>query len=87
MVSGGARATGFPTDLYWQPTVLPDVPSDARVAVEETFGPIAPVVAIDSLEDAITLTNSSPYGLLAGDLHRRPERRAGVRRPRSAPAG
>ena len=65
MVSGGARATGFATSLYWQPTVLTDVPADARVAVEETFGPIAPVVAIDSLEDAISLTNASPYGLLA----------------------
>ncbi len=65
VVSGGARATGFATSLYWQPTVLTDVPPDARVAVEETFGPIAPVVAIDSLEDAISLTNASPYGLLA----------------------
>jgi acyl-CoA reductase-like NAD-dependent aldehyde dehydrogenase len=74
IVTGGARATGFATALYWQPTVLTDVPSDARVAVEETFGPIAPVVAIDSLEDAISLTNASPYGLLAAiytaDLHR-----------------
>jgi acyl-CoA reductase-like NAD-dependent aldehyde dehydrogenase len=41
------------------------VPPDARVAVEETFGPVAPVVAIDSLQDAISLTNASPYGLLA----------------------
>jgi acyl-CoA reductase-like NAD-dependent aldehyde dehydrogenase len=65
LVSGGSRATAFPTDLYWEPTVLADVPSDARVAVEETFGPIAPVVAIDSLDHAIELTNGSPYGLLA----------------------
>jgi acyl-CoA reductase-like NAD-dependent aldehyde dehydrogenase len=65
VVSGGARADGYPTSLYWQPTILTDVPADARVAVEETFGPIAPVVAIDSLEQAIALTNESPYGLLA----------------------
>ena len=65
VVSGGARADGFATSLYWQPTILTDVPADARVAVEETFGPIAPVVAIDSLEQAIALTNASPYGLLA----------------------
>ncbi len=65
VVSGGARAGGFATSLYWQPTVLSDVPPDARVVVEETFGPIAPVVAIDSLEQAISLTNASPYGLLA----------------------
>jgi acyl-CoA reductase-like NAD-dependent aldehyde dehydrogenase len=65
VVSGGARADGFPTGLYWEPTVLSDVPSDARVATDETFGPVAPVVAIDSLEQAIELTNASPYGLLA----------------------
>jgi acyl-CoA reductase-like NAD-dependent aldehyde dehydrogenase len=65
VVSGGARAGGFATSLYWQPTILTDVPADARVAVEETFGPVAPVVAIDSLEQAIELTNASPYGLLA----------------------
>jgi acyl-CoA reductase-like NAD-dependent aldehyde dehydrogenase len=65
VISGGARADGFATSLYWQPTILTDVPADARVAVEETFGPIAPVVAVDSLQHAIDLTNASPYGLLA----------------------
>jgi succinate-semialdehyde dehydrogenase/glutarate-semialdehyde dehydrogenase len=65
LVTGGARAAGFPTPLYWEPTVLAGVEPDARVAVEETFGPIAPVVPIDSLEQAIELTNASPYGLLS----------------------
>jgi acyl-CoA reductase-like NAD-dependent aldehyde dehydrogenase len=64
-VTGGARGEGFPTDLYWQATVLSGVPADARVSTEETFGPVAPVVAIDSLEHAIELTNQSSYGLLA----------------------
>jgi acyl-CoA reductase-like NAD-dependent aldehyde dehydrogenase len=65
VLAGGARADGYPTSLYWQPTVLSDVPADARVAVEETFGPVAPVVAIDSLQEAISLANAGPYGLLA----------------------
>jgi acyl-CoA reductase-like NAD-dependent aldehyde dehydrogenase len=65
VVSGGSRAPGFPTSLYWQATVLSDVPADARIATEETFGPVAPVVSIDSFEDAVSLTNASPYGLLA----------------------
>ena len=65
VVTGGARAGSFATSLYWEPTVLTDVPADARVAVEETFGPVAPVVAVDSLDEAIELTNASPYGLLA----------------------
>ncbi|MGH2915259.1 MAG: aldehyde dehydrogenase family protein [Solirubrobacteraceae bacterium] len=64
-LAGGARAGGFPTDLYWQPTVLSGVAPDARVAQEETFGPVAPVVAIDSLAHAVQLTNASRYGLLA----------------------
>jgi acyl-CoA reductase-like NAD-dependent aldehyde dehydrogenase len=65
VVTGGSRASGHATDLYWEPTVLSDVPADARVALEETFGPIAPVVSISSLEEAVTLTNASPYGLLS----------------------
>jgi acyl-CoA reductase-like NAD-dependent aldehyde dehydrogenase len=64
LISGGARADGYPTNLYWQATVLDRVPDQALVAQEETFGPVAPVVSIDSLEQAIELTNASPYGLL-----------------------
>jgi succinate-semialdehyde dehydrogenase/glutarate-semialdehyde dehydrogenase len=66
VVAGGSRAEGFPTDLYWPATVLDNVPADALASTEETFGPIAPVVAIASLDEAIRLTNESPYGLLAG---------------------
>jgi acyl-CoA reductase-like NAD-dependent aldehyde dehydrogenase len=65
VVSGGARAGGFPTTLYWEATVLDRVPPDSLVAREETFGPVAPVVSIESLEQAIELTNASPYGLLS----------------------
>jgi succinate-semialdehyde dehydrogenase/glutarate-semialdehyde dehydrogenase len=64
LISGGVRADGYPTNLYWQATVLDGVPDHALVAQEETFGPVAPVVSIDSLEQAIELTNASPYGLL-----------------------
>jgi acyl-CoA reductase-like NAD-dependent aldehyde dehydrogenase len=65
VTAGGQRASGHATSLYWQPTVLTDLPADARVAIEETFGPVAPVVAIDSLEQAVAMTNAGPYGLLA----------------------
>jgi acyl-CoA reductase-like NAD-dependent aldehyde dehydrogenase len=74
VVTGGERAGGFPTDLYWPATVLDRVPADAHVALEETFGPVAPVVSISGLDQAIQLTNESPYGLLAaiytGDLRK-----------------
>jgi acyl-CoA reductase-like NAD-dependent aldehyde dehydrogenase len=72
VVAGGSRASGHPTSLYWEATVLDGVPADAEAAREETFGPIAPIVPISSLDEAIELTNASPYGLLAaiftGDL-------------------
>jgi len=64
-LTGGSRAAAFPTELYWEPTVLAGVCADARVSTEETFGPVAPVVAIDSFEEAVTLANASRYGLLS----------------------
>ncbi len=65
LVHGGERAGGFATSLYWQPTVLDGVSPESRVATEETFGPVAPVVEIGSLDEAIRLANDSPYGLLS----------------------
>src|SRR6185437_5076066 len=46
-------------------TILDRVSPDSLVATEETFGPVAPVVEIGSLDEAVELTNASPYGLLA----------------------
>jgi acyl-CoA reductase-like NAD-dependent aldehyde dehydrogenase len=65
VVAGGERAGGFPTDLYWPATVLDGVPADSIAVTEETFGPIAPIVPIGSLEDAIEQTNALDYGLMA----------------------
>lgn len=65
VLTGGAREQGQKTDLYWQPTVLDNVPATALVATEETFGPVAPIVTIGSLDEAIAMTNASRYGLLA----------------------
>jgi succinate-semialdehyde dehydrogenase/glutarate-semialdehyde dehydrogenase len=64
VVVGGARANGFPTDLYWQPTVLSEVTDEMEVAREETFGPVIPIARISSDEEALQIANASPYGLL-----------------------
>jgi acyl-CoA reductase-like NAD-dependent aldehyde dehydrogenase len=64
VVAGGARAEGFPTELYWQPTVLSGVTEEMEIAREETFGPVVPVLRISSDEEALQIANSSPYGLL-----------------------
>jgi acyl-CoA reductase-like NAD-dependent aldehyde dehydrogenase len=64
LIVGGSRATGFPTDLYWQATVLGGVTEEMDVAREETFGPVVPIVRIASDDEATQIANASPYGLL-----------------------
>ncbi|WP_328476659.1 NAD-dependent succinate-semialdehyde dehydrogenase [Actinoplanes sp. NBC_00393] len=61
--TGGERLDrpGF----FFAPTVLTDVPGDARVMREEPFGPIAPIVAFDDLDEALKTANELPYGLAA----------------------
>ena len=59
-----SRATGFPTDLYWQATVLDDVTEEMEVAREETFGPVIPISTISSDDEALQIVNASQYGLL-----------------------
>jgi succinate-semialdehyde dehydrogenase / glutarate-semialdehyde dehydrogenase len=58
--------------LWLAPTVIVDVDHSMKVMSEETFGPILPIMAFDSVEEAITLANDSVYGLsgavIAGDL-------------------
>jgi succinate-semialdehyde dehydrogenase/glutarate-semialdehyde dehydrogenase len=48
---------------YYEPTVLIDVPPDARIMQEEIFGPVAPLIRFDTEEEAIALANASEYGL------------------------
>ena len=64
LVAGGTRAAGFPTDLYWEPTVLAGVTREMEVAREETFGPVVPIVRISSDDEALEIANDSPHGLL-----------------------
>lgn len=48
---------------FWRPTVLADVPLEAKVFNDEPFGPIAPIRAFDTLEEAIGEANRLSYGL------------------------
>jgi acyl-CoA reductase-like NAD-dependent aldehyde dehydrogenase len=66
-VKSGARLRtgGGRRDAFMEPTVLTDVPPGVELFREETFGPVAPLVAFDSIEQAIELANDSPYGLQA----------------------
>jgi len=60
-LAGGERLGG--AGNFWRPTVLTDVPLDARALNEEPFGPMALVRPFDTLEEAITEANRLPYGL------------------------
>jgi succinate-semialdehyde dehydrogenase/glutarate-semialdehyde dehydrogenase len=50
---------------FYPPTVLGDVPPDARVFHEEIFGPVAPVGGFSSEEEAVARANDTEYGLVA----------------------
>jgi len=63
LVTGGSRAGN--EGHFWKPTVLAEVPADARIMSEEPFGPIVPIVPFDSLEDAVRRANDVDYGLAA----------------------
>lgn len=52
--------------LWLAPTILVEVDHTMKVMVEETFGPIMPVMAFDSIDEAVKLANDSDYGLSAG---------------------
>jgi succinate-semialdehyde dehydrogenase/glutarate-semialdehyde dehydrogenase len=60
---GGSRVDG--AGYFYEPTVLADVPGDARLLGEEIFGPVAPVKGFSSDEEAIAAANDTEYGLVA----------------------
>jgi acyl-CoA reductase-like NAD-dependent aldehyde dehydrogenase len=66
LISNGTVAAGGETDaseLYIAPTVLVDVPLDSQIMQEEVFGPILPVLEIDSVEKVIDWVNERPAPL------------------------
>ena len=67
-VAGGARLAvgGTHEGLFYRPTVLADVTTDLPAWTDEIFGPVAPVIAFDSDDQAVALANSSAYGLAGG---------------------
>jgi succinyl-CoA reductase len=63
LVGGSRPASG--SGSFYQPTVMDHVPEEARVAREEPFGPIVPILRFHDLDDAVRIANSTPYGLQA----------------------
>ncbi|NHA02332.1 phosphonoacetaldehyde dehydrogenase [Mucilaginibacter sp. HC2] len=67
-VARGARILlgGKRTGALLQPTVIVDVPRDAQMVVQESFGPLAPILTFKDIDDAISLSNSTAFGLSSG---------------------
>jgi succinate-semialdehyde dehydrogenase/glutarate-semialdehyde dehydrogenase len=64
---GGRRCGPRPglADRFFEPTVIADVPTDAAVFGEETFGPVVALHQFATEEEAVKLANATPYGLAA----------------------
>ena len=59
VLTGGSRLSG----TFFEPTVIADVPSDALVSNEETFGPVAPLIRFKTEEEVISMANDTEFGL------------------------
>lgn len=71
LAGGGRHGCGR---LFFTPTVLADVPADALIMREETFGPVAAISPFDEEDEAIARANNTEYGLVAY-LHTQDPRR------------
>lgn len=69
-VTAGARlaAGGTYDGLFYRPTVLSEVPKHSPAYQEEIFGPVAPVIAFDSIDEAVAMASDNEYGLSLGIL-------------------
>ncbi|MCU0637861.1 MAG: aldehyde dehydrogenase family protein, partial [Methanothrix sp.] len=59
---GGSRIKSLP-GYFFEPTIFTDVTAEMRIAQEEIFGPVLSLISAESLEQAIRIANSVPYGL------------------------
>ncbi|MBX3553924.1 MAG: NAD-dependent succinate-semialdehyde dehydrogenase [Pseudolabrys sp.] len=61
IVAGGKRHGN--QGYFFEPTVITDLPDDAKLMTEEPFGPVAPIVAFKSFDEVVARANSLPFGL------------------------
>lgn len=63
ILCGGKRAKGFPTDKYFEPTVIDNVTPGMLLHDDETFGPVIPIIEFETDEEALQMANSTIFGL------------------------
>jgi acyl-CoA reductase-like NAD-dependent aldehyde dehydrogenase len=62
-LTGGEDSQKFPTKLFYPPTVLDQVTPEMRIANEETFGPVVPIIALDGDAELLRVARQTDYGL------------------------
>ncbi|MFD0716686.1 aldehyde dehydrogenase family protein [Paenibacillus sp. GCM10027626] len=70
LIAGGKVQEGRPTDLYLEPTILDHVTTDALINMEETFGPVLPILRFKDEAELPELIASSPFRLSAAIFSR-----------------
>ena len=67
-MTGGQRASrdDLAAGFFVEPTLLDDVAQGTRLEQEEIFGPVLTVTPFETVDDAITIANGTPYGLVTG---------------------
>ncbi len=63
VVTGGERSAGLGDGYFVQPTIFTGVRNDMRIAQEEIFGPVAAVIQVADVDEAISVANDTMYGL------------------------
>lgn len=62
---GGNARSDLGSDLFFEPTVLSDVSLESKLNLEETFGPVVPLIRVKSDEEILEIANRNTYGLVA----------------------
>ncbi len=65
LLTGGKRSTRFDKGYFFEPTVLSNVPQNAKMMTEEPFAPVMPVLDFSKIDDVIAAANNTRYGLAA----------------------
>lgn len=66
ILTGGKGSADNTQETYFvEPTVIRDITLDMAIMQEETFGPVAPIISYQTLEEAVKIANGTPFGLAA----------------------
>src|SRR5438874_96894 len=65
VLTGGKRSDNFAKGYFFEPTILNNMPLNARIMTEEPFAPVMPLIDFKNIDDVIKAANNTKYGLAA----------------------